>query len=1019
MPDHFTPEHLTLAREVLDAGGSEGNVEVALVALLRALGVGDLQVRQTRDTVQPDLLCQSARLLFEVKRPPLAGDPRRQRTGGQGDESAYEQIERYVRALQAAEREAIGPGHDGEAPWLTILTDGTHWHAWLWPTHGGSSEPFSASRRLEAGQEHELLAWLIRVIGRSAGKPPVPADPYRTVFQPYLVRLRLIAEMSPTEAGAAAVRARQTQRSLWYDMLKGSGMVPAEAEAGDLFVRHTFLVAVARAVVLTLEWGTGGPAAAAETRQFNVSEILGDGFVSWATLTDRGRRWAEDLFDAADGFDWRTQPRDVLRQMYESVIEVSHRKSFGEYYTPDWLAEMVVERVCDPDWCEVAVAQARRAEDSLGGVGVLDPACGSGTFLFHAARRICDAASAWTKQQQADIAARLVHGIDIHPVAVEIARATLLRALPATPSEGIDGLRVYQGDGIATPAPEDVGGMQRALGMFAFVTPKGARVEVPVAFARRPGLAQRLRHLVNACERREPLPPHLLEGLDESAASATERAHRRLSEVIEEEGNGVWTWFMANHMATTLLIDEKIDRIVANPPWVTMSEIQVAERRKALDRLVRDAGLYAGGASRSPAAATAGFDIAALFVIRCEALYLVDGPGESPAGRAAGWVLNRASLGADNWIRFREAMPDAATVDLSRVRAAPFSGAHAAVWFTGDVGDGTQVVLVSQPEHPVSASDGWGEARTLLSESAGEPTEHVEPSGYLDQAGVAPTRAGANLRPYCLVVVESAAPARRDRMRITTRASKQKPWRNAGTLSGEVPERWFRDAVFSQNILVGCLTRERTQCIVPVTESGDFNPAPPGDYWEEAQARYTDFAGRGSTTPGKLTGMLDYQGRLTAQLAEAIPSQWTVVYNKSGTYLRAARRRGPLLVNDACYWMRVSAAAEAAYLVAILNAEALQPAYRATRRSDRDFHTHFWHEVPIPRFDEDRVGLHRALARLGQEVEEVASTVRDGLSLTGAGQIKVCAEIRAELRRSGLAGSLDDLVGELLPHHTP
>ena len=488
--------------------------------------------------------------------------------------------------------------------------------------------------------------------------------------------------------------------------------------------------------------------------------------------------------------------------------------------------------------------------------------------------------------------------------------------------------------------------MQRALGMFAFVTPKGARVEVPVAFARRP-----------------------------------------------------------------------VDRIVANPPWVRMSEIQVAERRAALDGLIRDAGLYAGGTSRSPAAVSGGFDIAALFVARCEELYLADGNGEGSVGRAAGWVLNRASLTADNWIRFRERRADAATVDLSLVRAAPFSGAHAAVWFTGDAGDGTQVVLATEREHPVSASDHWDDARTRLHEVAAESTGAAEPSGYVDGAGVAIARAGANLRPHCLVVIGEAEPARAGRVRITTRASKQKPWRNAGTLSGDVPEKWRHDAVFSQNVLVGCLTRDRAQCIVPTAETGGFDPHPGGAFWEEAQARYSDFAGRGSTTPTGLTGMLDYQGRLTAQLTEADSAAWTVVHNKSGSYLRAARQRGPLIVNDACYWMSVSTAAEAAYLVALLNAEALQPAYRATRRSDRDFHTHFWHEVPIPRY-EDHVGLHRKLARLGQHVEEAAATVRDGLPLEGAGQVKVCAEIRAELARIGLTRRIDELVRELLPHHT-
>lgn len=115
--------------------------------------------------------------------------------------------------------------------------------------------------------------------------------------------------------------------------------------------------------------------------------------------------------------------------------------------------------------------------------------------------------------------------------------------------------------------------------------------------------------------------------------------------------------------------------------------------------------------------------------------------------------------------------------------------------------------------------------------------------------------------------------------------------------------------------------------------------------------------------------------------------------------------------------MKVSTEAEAAYLVAVLNAEVLQPAFRATRRSDRDFHTHFWYEVPIPRY-EDHVGLHRKLAALGRQIEEAAGTVRDEPPLRGAGQVKVCSEIRANLGRTGLSGRIDEGVRELLRYQS-
>ena len=62
---------------------------------------------------------------------------------------------------------------------------------------------------------------------------------------------------------------------------------------------------------------------------------------------------------------------------------------------------------------------------------VMDPACGSGTFLFHAVRAVLDAADAagLAKAEAVRRAAANIAGIDIHPVAVIIARVTYLLAL--------------------------------------------------------------------------------------------------------------------------------------------------------------------------------------------------------------------------------------------------------------------------------------------------------------------------------------------------------------------------------------------------------------------------------------------------------------------------------------------------------------------------------------------------------------------------------------------------------------
>ena len=93
----------------------------------------------------------------------------------------------------------------------------------------------------------------------------------------------------------------------------------------------------------------------------------------------------------------------------------------------------------DEAWRSRAIEQAEisaRTSTRLEGIGVLDPTCGSGTFLYHAARRILDAPEMGqlSPGQQADVTASLVHGIDVHPVAVEIAKTNMMRVLPTTPS---------------------------------------------------------------------------------------------------------------------------------------------------------------------------------------------------------------------------------------------------------------------------------------------------------------------------------------------------------------------------------------------------------------------------------------------------------------------------------------------------------------------------------------------------------------------------------------------------------
>ncbi len=110
--------------------------------------------------------------------------------------------------------------------------------------------------------------------------------------------------------------------------------------------------------------------------------------------------------------------RDVLRDFYEDIVPGELRKSLGEFYTPDWLAEYTVDQLkfTKKDWLTKRV---------------LDPTGGSGTFLLEAIRRKRAAMTAenYSPDYMLDLLMSSVWGFDLNPLAVQTARANVLMAV--------------------------------------------------------------------------------------------------------------------------------------------------------------------------------------------------------------------------------------------------------------------------------------------------------------------------------------------------------------------------------------------------------------------------------------------------------------------------------------------------------------------------------------------------------------------------------------------------------------
>jgi hypothetical protein len=122
---------------------------------------------------------------------------------------------------------------------------------------------------------------------------------------------------------------------------------------------------------------------------------------------------------------------DLFKPLYQGLFPRPLRRQLGEYYTPDWLAAHVLDQV---------------GYTGQPGCRLLDPACGSGTFLMMALRRwmaksdecgmMNDEPTASIHHSSFSLHHFPIVGFDINPLAVMTARANVSIALAGMLPEG-------------------------------------------------------------------------------------------------------------------------------------------------------------------------------------------------------------------------------------------------------------------------------------------------------------------------------------------------------------------------------------------------------------------------------------------------------------------------------------------------------------------------------------------------------------------------------------------------------
>ena len=188
----------------------------------------------------------------------------------------------------------------------------------------------------------------------------------------------------------------------------------------DLFLRHTYLTMLSRLLIaknlFPNEMRNSQDYKGLLTGEYfskkNINNLVEPDFFGWAIDTDVQQDfigYLSKLEGYLGVYDLSQINEDILKQLYQELVDPESRHSLGEYYTPDWLAELALREIGYKE-----------------GV-LLDPSCGSGTFLFkaiQAKRRLGKAGSTLLEE-----AINSIIGIDVHPVAVMMSKTNMLLAL--------------------------------------------------------------------------------------------------------------------------------------------------------------------------------------------------------------------------------------------------------------------------------------------------------------------------------------------------------------------------------------------------------------------------------------------------------------------------------------------------------------------------------------------------------------------------------------------------------------
>lgn len=361
---------------------------------------------------------------------------------------------------------------------------------------------------------------------------------------------------------------------------------------------------------------------------YNISNFVDNDFFHWVN-GDKDYHNLKKVFrliaQEISAYDFTNVNEDILKGVYQELIDLDTRHSLGEYYTPDWLCERIVN--------EFEFSNTDK---------ILDPSCGSGSFLRAIIHRIKEL----NPNSSAEEINNQVYGIDIHPLSVQIAKTTLLLTLgnDITKSKKPVHLNIILANTLLAPE-----GDKSLFGNEYMLTIDKEKYLINTQVFEN---VEMFDSVLDVCEEiadqtinKKSITIKNFEnivhvqtkkgGFNEQLIKSFYEIYKGFKDVKEKGRDSIWKFIVSN-LYKPYFLKNKFDYIIGNPPWFTYSSVKNEEYQYILDKLANKYQIKPERVANYPH-----LEIAAIFQSYCPSYFLKE------EGKQA-LVLPRSFFSADH-----------------------------------------------------------------------------------------------------------------------------------------------------------------------------------------------------------------------------------------------------------------------------------------------------------------------------------------------------------------------------------